>query len=243
MPELERALVTLGQNLDYPATPNLSGAVARRLAEGHRPSRPLLRRRSLVVALAILAVAAGAAMAVPQARSTILEWFGVGGVTIRYVEELPEVPKASSELDLGDRVSLAEARRRADYDVLFPELEGLDRPRIYFRDPPAGGMVSYVYGSEAAPKLLIQQFAAGGVLKKLVAGATEVDFVSTRTGSGVWLRGQPHDLFFLDASGEDQYQAGRLVGNALVIEGRGVTYRIEADIERGEALRIAESLR
>ena len=52
MPELEQALRTIGGNLEFPSTPDLTGAVRRRLAEGER--RPILRRRALVIALAVL---------------------------------------------------------------------------------------------------------------------------------------------------------------------------------------------
>ena len=89
MTELERALLAVGQNLEVPAAPDLTGALRARLAEGRGPS--LFSRRVLVVALAVLAVVVGAVLAVPQARSTIKDWLGIGNVTIRYVDELPPV--------------------------------------------------------------------------------------------------------------------------------------------------------
>ena len=51
------------------------------------------RRRALVVAV-------GAVLAVPPARSAILEFFGIGSAEIRIVDELPEVE--AGPLDLGD---------------------------------------------------------------------------------------------------------------------------------------------
>ena len=38
MTELERALLAVGQNLEVPAGPDLTGGVRTRLAEGRRPS-------------------------------------------------------------------------------------------------------------------------------------------------------------------------------------------------------------
>ena len=64
--ELERALVLLGEELAFPAAPDVSERVLARLAE---PARPRRRRRALVLALAVLPVAIRAAMAVPQART------------------------------------------------------------------------------------------------------------------------------------------------------------------------------
>ena len=69
MTELERALVRLGDELAFPAAPDVSARVLARVAE----PPPRRRRRALVLVLAVLAVAIGAAFAVPQARTAILE--------------------------------------------------------------------------------------------------------------------------------------------------------------------------
>lgn len=240
MPELEHALRSVGRNLDYPAAPDLSDGVRRRLAEGERPRAPF-RRRTLVVALAVLAVAVGAVMVVPQARSTVLDWLGIGGVTIRYVEELPPVEQATDDLGLGDRVSLGEARQRALFRILLPRIEGLDDPpRVYYRD--AARQVAFLYGSEEKPKLLITQAGVGGALEKLATVSTDVELVTIGDGiSGVWLSGEKHGLFYPGVGEEEPF---RLVGNALVFEtAGGITVRIEAEISKDEAIRIARSMR
>jgi hypothetical protein len=240
MPELERALATLGQQLDYPATPDLSGAVRRRLAAGERPGGALFGRRVLVVALAVLAVSVGAVLAVPPARSTILDWLGIGGVTIRYVEELPPVEKATSDLGLGSRVDLDEARRRAGFRVLVPRVDDLDEaPKVYYR--PEANQVAFLYGSEETPKLLITQAGVSGAIEKLVTVGTGVERVMVGGASGVWLSGEKHGLFYPGVDGEEPF---RLVGNALVFETTlGTTVRIEAEISKDEAIRIGSSMR
>lgn len=241
MPELEHALGAVGRNLDYPATPDLAGRVRRRLAEGERPRAPFLRRRTLVVALAVLVVAAGAVMVVPQARSTVLDWLGVGGVTIRYVDELPPVDQATDDLGLGERMSLGEARRRALFRILLPRIEGLDDPpKVYYRDDAR--QVAFLYGSEEKPKLLITQAGVGGSLEKLAGISTDVELVTIGDGiSGVWLSGEKHGLFYPGVGEEEPF---RLVGNALVFEtAGGVTVRIEAEISKKEAIRIARAMR
>lgn len=241
MPELERALRSVGRNLDYPATPDLSGPVRRRLAEGERLRQPFLRRRTLVVALAVLAVAVGAVMAVPQARSTVLDWLGIGGVTIRYVDELPQAGRATEDLGLGERVTLGEARRRAGFTILVPMIEKLDRPpRVYYR--PEARQVAFLYGSEDKPKLLITQAGVGGAIEKLATMGTDVERVTIGDGRfGVWLSGDKHALFYPSVGEEEPF---RLVGNALVFEsGTGITIRIEAEISKEEAIRIARSMR
>lgn len=239
MPELDQALLAVGRNLDYPATPDLTGSVRRRLAEGRRPS--VFSRRALVVALAVLAVAVGAVLAVPQARSTIRDWLGIGSVTIRYVEDLPPVEQATGDLQLGERMSLQEARERAGFTVRVPSVEGLDDPpKVYYRDEAS--QVAFLYGSEDEPRLLITQADARGAIEKLVnLNVTERELVVVEPGyAGVWLFGAKHGLFYPST---DQEEPFRLVGNALVFEVDGVTTRIEAEISRDEALRIARSMR
>src|SRR5256885_16519855 len=82
MTELERALVALGRDVEFPATPDVWAGVGERL---HR------RRwlRPVVFAVALGALAIGVAMAVPPARSTILRFFHIGSATVERVQTLP----------------------------------------------------------------------------------------------------------------------------------------------------------
>lgn len=239
MTELERALLAVGRNLELPVTPDLTGAVRTRLAEGRRPS--LFSRRALIVALAVLAVALGAVLAVPQARSTIRDWLGIGNVTIRYVEDLPPVDQATAGLELGEQMSLEEARERAGFRVRVPTVEGLDDPpKVFYND--TSSQVAFLYGSEEKPKLLITQADARGAIEKLVnLNVTERELVVVEPGyAGIWLYGEKHAIFYPSTDHEEPF---RLVGNALVYEIDGVTLRIEAEISKDDALRIARSMR
>jgi hypothetical protein len=238
MSELELALTRIGRELEYPETPDLTGAVRRRLAEGRRPRS---WQRPLVIALAAVIVGVGAVMAVPQARSEILDWLGIGAVTVRQVEGLPEVELATGDLGVGEQVSLEEARDRVQFPVRVPTLEGYEDPNVYYAEPLPTGQVSFVYGSLDKPQLLITQVAALGALEKLVNTATRVEMVSTEDAQGVWIEGERHVLFYPGADREEPF---RLVGNTLILERTdGVTVRIEADISKDEALRIARSMR
>jgi hypothetical protein len=244
MAELEQALRSIGRELDFPSTPDLSTRVRRRLAAGDRPRRIFVSRRAVVIALAVLAVSVGAVLAVPPARSTVFDWLGIGSVTIRYVEELPPVSKATPDLGLGERVSLAEARRLAGYPIRVPTVDGLDDPpKVYYRDD-AARQVAFLYGSEDEPKLLITQANAAGAVQKLVGAGTEVELVVVEPGTaGAWLSGAKHGLFYPggEVQGEEPF---RLVGNALVFETAArTTVRIEAEISKAEAIRIARSMR
>jgi hypothetical protein len=244
MPELELALVELGRSIEFPPAPDLTSRVRERIAAERPPRRSFLpARRTLVIALALLAVAVGALMAVPGTRAAILEFFGVRGVAIERVETLPTVPK-NVDLNLGDPVALEQARELADFDVVVPEALG-DPDEVYFSDFPPGGMVSFVYGSSEEPRALLTQFRAtveDTFMKKLEA-TTNVEYVGVDDQPGVFLSGPPHVFGYLDAHGQYREETMRLVGNVLLWERRPLTLRLEADISRDEALRIARSVR
>jgi hypothetical protein len=234
MSELELALQRLGGELEYPQTPDLAGRVRLRLAEGRRP---LAWRRPLLIALAALFVAVAAVMAVPQARSEILDWFGIGGVTIRYVDELPPVEKQQADLQLGEGMSLEEARELPSFEVRVPRRKGLEDPDVYRGD---FGQVSFLYGSEEKPRLLITQLLGTGWLEKLIRTGTDVELVTVGGAEGAWLEGGEHVVFFPSIGPESQ----RLAGNVLILERKdGATVRIEADVPKEVAIRIFRSMR
>jgi hypothetical protein len=243
MPELELALRDLRTSLDWPAEPDLEQRVLRRTREVPARRR-LVPRRMLVIALAVLAVAVGAAFAVPQTRAAILEFFHLRGVTIERVDELPTVPVQSGlGTFLGDPVTLELARGRAGFDVVVPEALGTP-DEVYFQDgPPAGGMVSFVYGTSDDPHALFTQFAGGvdEVIFKKIASDTKIEPVTVDGQPGYWLEGA-HFFSYLDRQGDMQSEQVRLAGNVLLWERGTRTLRLEADVSKAEALRIAASV-
>jgi hypothetical protein len=245
MSELELALVEIGRQIEFPATPELAARVRARLAEERTPRLSLFRRRTLAVALAVLTVAIAAVMAVPQTRAAILEFFHLRGVTIERVGELPTVPlqRDFNELFLGERVSLAEARERADFEVIVPEALG-DPDGIYFQETPPGGMVSFVYGSVEQPRALVTEFRAivDEVVFKKVAAGTRIEQVEIDGEPGFFLSGDPHDFSYLDRTGDFRQELVRLAGNTLLWERGPLTLRLEADISKAQALKIARSV-
>lgn len=245
MPELELALADLGRHVEFPPTPDLAPRVRERLAE--RPeSRPgLTRRRAVALAFALLAVAVAAVLAVPQTRAAILEFFHLRGVTIERVGELPTVPlqRDFNKLFLGEKVSLDEARDRADFEVVVPEALG-DPDGVYLQEAPPGGMVSLVYGTPEHPRALFTQFRGSveEVIFKKVAAATQIDSVRVNGEPGYFLSGNPHDFSYFDRRGEYRQEIVRLAGNTLLWERGPLTLRLEADINGEEALKIARSV-
>jgi hypothetical protein len=239
--ELESALVALGRDLDVPATPDLTTAVLARVEP--RPAVRPRRRWAVAVAFAVLA-ALGATLAIPEARSALLRVLSIGGERIELVDELPPVPTSGDlEIRLGERVSLAEARERAGFD-----LRELEEPpdRVYLLGTT--GTVWFVYGDPGRVRLLVAQTSRlavdrGLLAKKLVGPDTQVEEVSVEGSQGVFLSGAPHVVLLLDENGNVVEESVRLARNVLVWETNGVAYRLEGDFTKEEALDLADSLR
>jgi hypothetical protein len=242
--ELERALLALGRELAVPDAPDLVPAVRERLeprGERHRAWFAGRRRLALAVVIAVVAVL-GATLAVPDARSALFRFLSIGGERIELVEELPDIqPLEDLELQLGERVTFADARARSDFELR--ELE--ETPdRVYLGDR---GTVWFLYGTPADVRLLVAQTPLltvdePGLLKKL-ARESQIEEVSVDGARGVFLTGPPHFLFLIDRDGQVVEASARLAEDVLIWDVGGVAYRLEGDFERDEALELARSLR
>lgn len=230
-----------------PAWPEwLSAAPAGRWATG-----------TLLALLAVIAVFA----ALPSAREAVADRLGLRGVRIFFVDELPApTPQPVARgLGLGHRVSLDEARAAATFPLAIPTAEGFDDPGEIYQSPMHSGMISFVYpagddlpaSTFSGVGALLTQFAgttnedfiAKGLMGKAIDGAGSLELVDVAGARGYWLEG-PHGFFlYTDPNGEIQQEAVRLAGNVLLWEREGVTYRLEAEIDREQALAIAASMR
>lgn len=219
MPDLELALRRLGAELYWPPEPALAARVrARALA----PRRHSLRR-SLALAFAVLVLAAAVALAVPPARSAILDFFGIGGVEIRRVETLPRLPAERSAP--GVRVTLAEARNHVDFDLVVPK----GYRSVYLAQ--GEGIVTFAWPD----RLLMELRGNEPLLKKVLQQDSSIAWVDVNGNPGVWIEGARHGLYL--PGGE-----ARLAGNTLIWVREGVTYRLEGVLTRARALALAGTL-
>ena len=213
----------------------VASAVRRRLGEPRRT----WWQRPLVVALAVLVVAVGAVLAVPPARSAILDWLGIGGAHITRVEKLPPAP-AFGNLDLGRRVSLSEARRRAPW-LLVPTAKGVGDPdQVGYSTAIPGGKVTLLWGTPRAVHLLLTEFRGQAYIEKLIEPGTKVELLTVDGSRGAWVEGS-HVLVYRDQNGLTRDDTSRLAGKTLLWQRGDVTLRLEGDFSRAEALRIARS--
>lgn len=229
MAELETALRQLGGEVAFPPTPDLASAIRGQL------DRPRFRQRRVAIALvAVVAVAIGAVFAVPQARTAILDWLGLRNVSVVRVEKLPAVP-AHGNLDLGQRVTLDDAKRRAPW-LLVPD----GTPDSVWVDKSLpGGKVSLLWGTPSNVRLLLTEFTGRTYIEKVIDGDTQVERVKIGD-AGVWFQG-PHVVMFQDRDGRFRESHARLARNTLVWQLGDITLRLEGGLTKDEALRIART--
>ena len=242
MTELERELLATGHRLDWPAAADLAPQVRARLEAP--PEHGFPWRRTLVIALALVAVAIGAAFAVPSARTAILRWLGLSHVDVVRVDRLPPTRRLT-EADLGTKTTLAAAERRVGFAVLRPRQPP---DAVYVFDAVGGRRVTLVYGTVPRPRLLLTEFRGIGTtqyVEKLVTPGAKIERVRVGGAPGLWFSGPHAVLYRLPGNFLELYTAKPLLaGRSLVWERPdGLTLRLEGKLTEAEAERIARSLR
>jgi hypothetical protein len=239
MSELELQLTQLGRELDLPEPQDVAPAVLRRIAGP--PPAPFWRRRALLIGVAVAIVAVGAVLAVPPARSAILDFFGIGSAEIRIVDELPEVE--SGPLNLGTQTTLDAARKRVP-GLLEPRGDEVGAPdAVYTEAFRPGPPVTFVWGDPDRPRLLLTQVRGSYHFEKLVHGNQGGITLTQINGTdAAWIEGEPHVVFYETPRGSADLP-GRLARNTLVWSRGPVTLRLEGDLSRDEAERIARGTR
>jgi hypothetical protein len=232
MPELERDLREVGRLLAFPPEPELVPAVRARLGEAPRPRPFVARRRGLVLALAALIVAIGAAFAVPPARTAILRFFHIGGETIERVPTLPNAPHRSPIAGLDGPMSVEDATDRAGFNPILPSKHGA----IYADD---GILATYI-----APHVVLTEARSDlGMSKKVASPQTRLEPLLVNDHNGMWIQGAPHVVIYFDSKGRGYDKNVRIAGNVLVWAYGSVTLRIEGPITRARALALAATVR
>jgi hypothetical protein len=228
------------------------------------PRVPLPRRgwrRIAVAALALLVLAAGIVVATPGAREAVARRLGILGIEIHQGGPAPTVTAptgttagrgATGTLGLGRRVSLEQARAGVSFRLLVPSQPGFERPdAVYLSDEVPGGRVDLVYlprpGLPASPftnaGLLITEFQATPLVGKFVKAGTRIEEVVVSGEQGYWLGGEPHEFAYQDRNGVLREETARLAGSTLIWTHGPVTLRLEGQVSKQQALRIAGSMR
>jgi len=220
----------------------------------------------VTIALALLAVLVFS----PEARATATDILRLRGVQI-FQGPVPtpsptpsrspgsiQVPTPSPALGLGTLVTLDEARSRAGYPVVVPSDPLLGAPdEIYLRAVTSANQVSFLYRArpgiplspEAGVAAVVSEVGGGTIddqfFGKLIGPDTILEKVVIDGEPGFWIQGRPHFFFYRAAgsSGSVEQETLRLAGNTLLWQRNGLLMRLEAQVDKATALRIAGTFR
>jgi hypothetical protein len=255
--ELERELRELGSLIDYPPTPNVARAARNVLDEAANEQSRRLRRAFPTMRWAAVAAAFVLVVAVPTLspglRATVSDWFlaedfqstGVdagsperqseAGAPAAGVSKSATTPAQAPQFS-GERISVREAQARMDGTLILPRTPELGKPEEIYAVGTAskeGVMLVYKYGlpplGDTGIHLVLTE----------VPGDLEPAYLTGRTTAG-----SKFDRVSVDGNPGYWRSAGnRLPGQTLLWEQGGVALRLEANVKKEQAIRIAESAR
>jgi hypothetical protein len=251
---LEQQLRGLSADLAWPTTPNLAPSVRRRIAP-----RPRWFESRWALAAAVVVIAAAVLLANPPSRNAIAHWINLR----THFQQVPHLPTPTplppgpigKRLGLGVPTTLAAARAAVSWQVLLPQSLG-DPDEVYVYEPPvgpAGGEVTLVYATRqgipasnltgvAVLVTEVQGKITGESFGKVLGEGATIEEVTVAGHPGYWIAGTPHVFFFIDAAGSVRYETLRLAANTLLIDEGGTILRIEGDLTKGQALKMAASI-
>ncbi|MFF5180872.1 DUF4367 domain-containing protein [Micromonospora sp. NPDC000316] len=236
MGDLERELRDLSAWLETPDPPDVTARVRAQLTAPRR--RRWLRYAVAALVAVLVAVLPPGRAAVADAVAGLLR---LAGVTVD-TSSAPQLPTGSpSPLPTQRATALDEAQRAVRFPIRLPA--GLGVPeQVLVADPDDAGrcrVATLVYRGGA-----LRVDAFDGRLDLAFhkqASSAGVDWTHVFGDFAVWVDG-PHTLAYVDRAGTVRTETARLATSTLIWEHRGVSYRLEGDLTRAEAVKIAESL-
>jgi hypothetical protein len=214
-----------GLPIDFPPEPDVAPRVLERLDR---------RPRRLWPVLALAAVAAvGALLAIPQTRGAIFDFLHIGGVEVRRVDTQPQA--RSRVTYLGREVGYGNAQAMVDFPLAVPD----EQFTAYYDGSVAGGMVNIAFNG-----LVLSQWKGDQLTfaQKQVGPGSRVESLSVSGVPGLWITGARHEIVYRNARGQVIPKSRRLVGNVLIWDRNGITYRLEGAKSSAAALAVVRNL-
>ncbi|MEO3780919.1 hypothetical protein ABGB16_29765 [Micromonospora sp. B11E3] len=239
MDDLERELRDLSAWLATPDPPDVAARVRARLAApAPRRRRWRLYLAAAVVALLVAVLPPGRA-ALADAVAGLLRF---AGVVVATSPAPTRATGAPSPLPSQRPAALDEARRQVRFPIRVPARLGPPE-RVLLADPDGTG--SY--------RVATLLYRGGALRVDAFDGRLEVAFWKQAAGpgtewvqvggeSGLWVGG-PHAMSYVDRTGGVRVETARLAASTLIWQQGEVTYRLEGDLTRPEAVEIARSVR
>ena len=225
MNSLERRLDELGAHWDAPATPDVTAAVqtARVVSPSPRPAscRGRVRRNTR-----------GVRCPWPRSHRPVTpSWISsTSAASASWNDRRPHHHRTRFARHRGTPPHGARARHGLSPSDC-PPLRPAARTVCSCNDHPQDGAFAFVWNSVPAlarGELVLTQFRGRLIAEKRIdPNVTTVEHVTVDGVDGVWLSGGPHAIGYLDSDGAFRTETLRRVGDVLVWERLGVTYRIE----------------
>lgn len=265
----ETRLRETGRQFPYPPTPDIAGAITRRL--GTAQSSQTRRRRQAAWAAALLILALAGLMAVPSVRAAVIDFIQVGAIRIFLAAPATKTPSPpengtatapafnppaatpslstfeaqatplASLLDLSGETTLAEARAKAGFTLKLPTYPpGLGLPQHVYLQDLNGPVILMAWVNLKHPgKVRLVLQEFGPGTFAEKVAPEEIQATTVNGNDAVWTTGP-----YLLVSKDGQYLFQRLIeGHVLIWTEGDITYRLETDQTMDEARKIAESLR
>jgi hypothetical protein len=249
---LESRLELLRQDIQFPEPPDFSSTIATSIGPRYRPAR---WRRPILLAAAAIALFLIVALAVPESRTALANWLGLGGIRIEVVNRLldrDDRVEIDSSLIVGEQIRMEDAYLASAHPLAG--LPGIAPVRAYERLDGPAKTISLIYEpSESLPEIgdtgvgaLLMQIETPGEFIFIVKESRASEwstFVQIGATDGYWVQSgnliatpyDPEGMFGLET-------VSRSTGNVLLWQVDGVTYRLETNLSRAEAIALAESL-
>ncbi|WP_428952753.1 hypothetical protein [Streptomyces sp. cg35] len=199
-----------------------------------------LRWRALAAALCGVATIV---VFTPPVRAAVADWFGFGGVEVRY--DPSSAPSTGAHVPgCGDSVSLAQAVRRAGFTPLVPSGLGSPDAIMVTREQDDRALLTLCW-RDAGRTVRLDEYPARLDIGFVKTVAVPPKWVTVAGDTGLWFRNE-HRLSFrmLDEQGKQWNRAERTAGPTLLwTHGSDLTLRLEGIESEDEALKIAKSVR
>ncbi|MFJ2831764.1 hypothetical protein ACIPC1_30095 [Streptomyces sp. NPDC087263] len=184
----------------------------------------------------------------PPVRAAVVDWFGFGGVEVRYDPSAVPSPGAKVPGCEGTSLTLTEAGRQAGFAPLVPPALGTPGAVVVTREPKGRFLVTLCW-REQGHTIRLDEFAAqlDPTFTKTVSEQPEwvpLGASTDHVNQALWFP-EPHllELWLVDGHGDRFTRSQRTAGPTLLwTHGGDMTLRLEGVASRSRAVEIARSV-
>ncbi|MEV3860294.1 hypothetical protein AB0J38_39070 [Streptomyces sp. NPDC050095] len=199
-----------------------------------------LRRRVLTAALCGVATVA---VLTPPVRAAVADWFGFGGVEVRY--DPSATPSTGAQIPgCSPSLSMEQAVRRAGFRPMIPTELGSPDGISVTGEPGHRALLTLCW-RETGRTIRLDEYPATLDIGFAKTIPVPPRWVTVRGDTGLWFTGEHRLTFWMfDPQGDQWKRTERTAGPTLLWTSEGrLTLRLEGIASQDEALKVARSVR